>query len=162
VPTARWPDFHEKGIGVFHDHPEVAQYVAWRFEPVTSLAADIRAAADPASRIHVLDIDDGWLSGCNIADLAAATDGATLCVYARPPEAVADGVARARAAVPAGRSLRAGLRLFYPEVASAEEVAARALAAVRAGAEGINFYNYGLVPAARLDWVRAAAEAIRA
>jgi hypothetical protein len=75
---------------------------------------------------------------------------------------VADGVARARAAVPADRTLRAGLRLFHPEVASAEDVAARAVAAMRAGAQGINFYNYGLVPAARLDWVRAAAEALRA
>ena len=25
-----------------------------------------------------------------------------------------------------------------------------------------NFYNYGLVPAARLDWVRAASDAVRA
>ena len=161
VPAPRWPDFARRGIGVFRGHPEVATYVAWRFEPVTSLAAEIRARADPASRIHVLDIDDGWLSGCHLADLAAATDGATLCVYARPPEAVADGVARARAAVPADRGLRAGLRLFHPEVASADDVVARARAAVRAGADGINFYNYGLVPAARLDWVRAAAEALR-
>jgi hypothetical protein len=140
----------------------VADFIRWRFEPVTSLAADIRAAADPASRIHVLDIDDGWLSGCDLAALAAATDGATLCVYARPPAAVAEGVGRARAAVPAGRDLRAGLRLCHPEVASAADVAARAVAAVRAGAQGLNFYNYGLVPAARLDWVRAAAEALRA
>jgi hypothetical protein len=157
VPAPRWPDFSE---GVFSDHPEVARYVAWRFEPVTSLAADIRAAADPASRIHVLDIDDGWLSGCDLADLARATDGATLCVYARPPEAVAQGVARARAAIPDGKTLRAGLRLFHSDVARAEDVAARAVAAVQAGAEGLNFYNYGLVPAARLDWMRAAADAL--
>ena len=162
VPSPRWPDFQARGMGIFDNYPEVSHYVAWRFEPVSSLAADIRAAADPASRIHVLDIDDGWLSGCNLTDLAAATDGATLCVYARPPAAVADGVARARAAVPADRTLRAGLRLFHPEVASAEDVAARAVAAMRAGAQGINFYNYGLVPATRLDWVRAAAEALRA
>lgn len=161
LPAPRWPDFARRGIDIFDDHPEVASYVAWRFEPVTSLAAEIRAAANPASRIHVLDIDDGWRSGCDLPGLAAATDGATLCVYARPPEAVADGVGRARAAVPAGRTLRAGLRLFHPEVASAEDVAARAVAAVRAGAEGLNFYNYGLVPAARLDWVRAAADALQ-
>jgi len=161
VPAPRWPDFSSRGPDVFAEAPEVGAYVRWRFEPVTSLAAEIRENADPASRIHVLDIDDGWLSGCNLADLARVTDGVTLCVYARPPEAVAAGVARARAAMPPEKSLRAGLRLFFPEVASAEDVAARARAAIGAGASGINFYNYGLVPAARLDWVRAASDAVR-
>jgi hypothetical protein len=161
VPSQRWPDFHARGDDVFAEAPEVQAYVSWRFEPVTSLAAAIRDAADPASRIHVLDIDDGWLSGCNLGDLAQAADGVTLCVYARPPQAVAASVAKARAAMPADRSLRAGLRLFYPEVASAADVAARATAAIGAGATGLNFYNYGLVPAARLDWVRAATDAVR-
>jgi hypothetical protein len=161
VPVPRWPEFRAGGPDVFAEAPEVEAYVRWRFEPVTSLAAEIRAAADPASRIHVLDVDDGWLSGCDLADLAAATDGVTLCVYARPPAAVAAGVARAQAVLPPGRLLRAGLRLFHPEVASAADVAARAQAAVGAGATGINFYNYGLIPAARLDWVRAASDAVR-
>jgi hypothetical protein len=162
VPAPRWPDFSSRGPDLFAAAPEVESYVRWRFEPVTSLAADIRAAADPASQIHVLDIDDGWLSGCDLAAQAAATDGITLCVYDRPPEAVAAGVAKAHAAMPAGKSLRAGLKLYWPEVTSAEDVAARAKAAVTSGATGINFYNYGLIPAARLDWVGAASDAVRA
>lgn len=162
VPAARWPDFSRLGPDVFSAAPEVEAYVRWRFEPVTSLAAEIREKAHPASQIHVLDIDDGWLSGCNLTDLARVTDGVTLCVYARAPEAVRAGVARARAAMPPDKTLRAGLRLFHPEVASAKDVADRASAAIGAGATGINFYNYGLVPAARLDWVRAASDAVRA
>jgi hypothetical protein len=162
VPAARWPDFSTRGPDLFAATPEVEAYVSWRFEPVTSLAADIRAAADPASQIHVLDIDDGWLSGCDLAAQAAATDGITLCVYDRPPEAVAAGVAKAHRAMPAGKSLRAGLKLYWPEVTSAEDVAARAKAAIKSGATGINFYNYGLIPAARLDWVGAASDAVRA
>ena len=160
LPARRFGSFD--GPEVFAVAPEVESYVRWRFEPVTSLAREIRAHADPASRIHVLDIDDGWLSGCNLADLARATDGITLCVYDRAPDSVATGVAKARAAMPPGRSLRAGLRLFHPEVASAEDVVARARAALGAGASGLNFYNYGLIPAARLDWVRAASDAARA
>jgi hypothetical protein len=162
VPAPRWPDFRTRGTDVFAEAPEVEAYVRWRFEPVTSLAHEIRAAADPASEIHVLDIDDGWLSGCDLADLGGATDGVTLCVYARPPGAVAAGVAKARAAMPPGKSLRAGLRLFYPDVASAEDVTGCTRAAIGAGASGVNYYNYGLVPAARLDWVRAASDAVRA
>jgi hypothetical protein len=161
LPVPRWPDFIARGPEAFAATPDVEAYVRWRFEPVTSLAAAIREQADPASQIHVLDIDDGWLSGCNLRELAGATDGVTLCVYARPPDAVAAGVAKARAALPPGRSLRAGLRVFHPEVSSAEDVAARARAAIDAGASGVNFYNYGLIPAARLDWVRAASDAVR-
>ena len=162
VPAPRWPYFPAHGPEQFAGAPEVEAYVRWRAEPITSLAREIRAHADPAARIHVLDIDDGWLSGCDLSALAAATDGVTLCVYDRPPHAVAAGVAKARAAMPPDRELRAGLRLFHPEVASAQDVAARAQAAIGAGASGINFYNYGLVPAARLDWVRAASDAVRA
>lgn len=162
VPAARWPDFSTRGPEVFAAAPEVDAYVRWRFEPVTSLAAAIRDAADPASQIHVLDIDDGWLSGCDLRAQAQATDGITLCVYDRPPEAVAAGVAKARAAMPPDRSLRAGLRLFYPEASSAESVTASAQAALGAGASGLNFYNYGLVPGARLDWLGAASRAVRA
>ena len=160
LPAQRFERFD--GPEVFSGAPDVESYVRWRFEPVTSLAREIRAHADPASRIHVLDIDDGWLSGCNLADLAHATDGITLCLYDRAPDSVAAGVAKARAAMPPDRSLRAGLRLFHPEVASAEDVVARTRAAIGAGASGLNFYNYGLIPAARLDWVRAAADAARA
>jgi len=161
LPAPRWPDFATRGADVFAPAPEVEAYVRWRFEPVTSLAAEIRDRADPASRTHVLDIDDGWLSGCNLGDLAGATDGVTLCVYARGPDAVATSIARARAVMPPGRTLRAGLRVFYPEVASAADVADRTQAAIGAGATGINFYNYGLIPAARLDWVRAACDSVR-
>jgi hypothetical protein len=79
-------------------------------------------------------------------DLAAASklcDGAILCCYDMEPDAVADG-----------------LRVFYPEVSGPAVLAARAKAAVDAGADGVNFYNYGLIPAKRLDWVKAAVDAI--
>jgi len=56
--------------------------------------------------------------------------------------------------------LGAGYRVFYPEVTSADDIAARAKAAVDAGADGINFYNYGLIPAKRLAWVRRAVDGV--
>jgi hypothetical protein len=42
------------------------------------------------------------------------------------------------------------------------DLVAGAEAAVKAGAQGINFYNYGLVPGARLDWMRQAIAAASA
>ena len=38
---ARWPDFPAAGLDVFRPHPEVYDYLTWRFEPVTSLVAEI-------------------------------------------------------------------------------------------------------------------------
>jgi hypothetical protein len=45
-------------------------------------------------------------------------------------------------------------------VTSGSELADRASAAVNAGADGINFYNYGLIPQKRLDWVRQAVDRV--
>jgi len=41
----------------------------------------------------------------------------------------------------------------------AADIVQRTTAALRAGATEIDYYNYGLVPAARLDWVRDAVAA---
>lgn len=161
IPAPRWPDFRDRGIAVFDAHPEVQAYVAWRFEPVTSLVAAIREAADPASRIHVIDIDDGWLSGSDLAALGRATDGIMLCVYDRTPDAVGEAVAKVRTVLGPDRFLGTGFRVFYPEMSGGDALAARVRAAREAGAGGANFYNYGLIPAARLDWVAEAARAAR-
>jgi hypothetical protein len=71
-----------------------------------------------------------------------------------PPEQVSDLMKAGRAALGPDKYLGAGYRVFYPEVHSGDELAARAKAAIEAGADGINFYNYGLIPEKRLDWVR--------
>jgi len=53
------------------------------------------------------------------------------------------------------------MRVFYPEMQGPDDLAIRAQAARKAGVTEINFYNYGLVPASRLDWVRAATDAVK-
>ena len=159
VTAPRWPDFAAQGPDVFRDHPEVYAYAAWRFEPVTSLCAAVREAADPRSKIHVLD--DGWTCGNDMAALARATDGIIFCAYDRTAEKVGADLAAASAAIGADRHLGAGMRVGYPEMKGPDDLAVRSRAAARAGAVEINYYNYGLVPAARLDWVRAGADATR-
>ncbi len=65
-------------------------------------------------------------------------------------------IGRGRAALGPDKFLSAGFRLFNGEVGGAEGLTARVDACVEAGANALNFYNYGLVPAPRLDWIRAA------
>jgi len=160
VPAARWPDFATRGPAVFDAWPEIAAFIAWRFRPVTTLVADIRAAAHAASKVHVIDVHGGWQTGSDLAALGRACDGIMLCVYGKGPEDIAADLALARAAIGPDRHLGAGLRVFYPEVPGPDTLRAQTQAARAAGADGINYYNYGLIPSARLDWVGGACRAI--
>jgi len=160
VPAPRWPDFVTGGPDVFRENPEVEAFVRWRFDPVTGLIAAIRDEADPRVRIDVLDINDGWRSGSDLAAVARICDGVVFCAYDRSPAALEADTAKVRALLVDGVKLGVGMRLFHPEMRSAEDIATRSLAAIRAGATEIDYYNYGLVPAARLDWVRAATDAV--
>ncbi|TIU12312.1 MAG: hypothetical protein E5W49_27310, partial [Mesorhizobium sp.] len=81
---------------------------------------------------------------------------AILCAYEMQAGDVAGLTAAGRTALGAEKFLGVGYRLFYPEMAGPEILAAKVKPALAPDVDGINFYNYGLVPAARLDWVRAA------
>ena len=155
LPAPRWPDFVAAGPSVFDAYPEVRDYVRWRFEPVTSLVREIREAAHPASEVRFIDIKGGWLFGSDLAAIASVCDGIVFCAYDAEPVQLARDVADAVSAA-SGKPVIAGLRLFVPELDGPEKLAAKVHAACSAGAAGCNFYNYGLVPAARLDWVGAA------
>lgn len=156
TPQHRFPDFPASGLDTFRPWPALHDYMVWRFEPVTSLVAELRDVADPATRVLMIDLKDGWLGGCDLAALGKACDGAILCAYDMQPDSVAALLAEGRAVLGPDKFLCTGYRLFYPEMASADVLAAKVAPALDAGIDGINFYNYGLVPAARLDWVKAA------
>jgi hypothetical protein len=155
VPARRFADFPASGIDTFAPWPELHAYLLWRFEPVTSLVEEIRAAADPATRVVIIDLKDGWLGGCDLAALGKVCDGAILCAYDMQAGDVAQLLAAGRTALGPDKFLGTGYRLFYPEMSDASVLAAKVKPALEAGV-GINFYNYGLVPAARLDWVKQA------
>jgi hypothetical protein len=156
VPSRRFPDFPGGGLDTFKPWPELHAWLMWRFEPVTSLVAELREVADPATKVLMIDLKDGWLGGCDLAALGKICDGAILCAYGTQPVGVEALLAWGREALGPQKFLGAGYRLFFPEMSSAEMLAAKVEPAVGGPVDGINFYNYGLVPAARLDWVRGA------
>lgn len=160
VPEKQFADFPDAGIDAFRTHPELHAFLTWRAEPVTSLIGEIKAAADPATRIVLIDLKDGWLGGVDLEAVGKLCDGAILCCYGMTPEAVRDVIRTGRAMLGPDKFLGLGLRVFYPEVDGPAILAARTKAAVDAGADGVNFYNYGLIPAKRLDWVKEAVVAI--
>ncbi|AMM86986.1 hypothetical protein [Martelella sp. AD-3] len=160
VPAKQFPDFPQAGNDAFSAYAALRAFLEWRSEPVTSLIAEIRAAADPESRVVLIDLADGWMGGVDLQAVGEVCDGAILCCYFMEPEAVTALMKTGRAALGPNKYLGAGYRVFYPEVTSADALAARAKAAIEAGADGINFYNYGLIPEKRLDWVRRAVDVL--
>jgi hypothetical protein len=160
IPAKQFPDFPAAGIDAFRAWPALHAMLHWRTEPVISLIKEIRDQADPATKIVLIDLKDGWLGGVDLEAVGKVCDGAILCCYFMPPAETAALMKSGRAALGPNKYLGAGFRVFYPEVTSADDLAARARAAVEGGADGINFYNYGLIPAKRLDWVRAAVDSL--
>lgn len=160
VPERQFADFPDAGIDAFRAYPELHAFLAWRTEPVTSLIGAIKAAADPSTRIVLIDLKDAWLGGVDLDAVGKLCDGAILCCYDMTPEAVGDVIRTGRAILGPEKFLGLGLRVFYPEVDGPEILTARVKNAVEAGVDGVNFYNYGLIPAKRLDWVGETVAAI--
>ncbi len=153
VPEARWPDLLTRGIDAFLENPEVHEYLMWRSEPVTSLLEEMRGRADPSTKLYLIDLKDGWLGGSDLAAAARVCDGVILCAYDMVPDEVATLMREGRRIVGSDRFLGTGFRLFTPELSGPQAVVERTAAALDAGCDGINYYNYGLVPQARLGWV---------
>jgi hypothetical protein len=155
----RWPDFTSRGPAVFaDDFPEIHDYVVWRHAPVTSLIEEIRAVVPARTKVLFIDIDGGWRFGCDLAAISRVCDGVVLCRYDRKAADLAPLVEATAAAMPAGRHLSVGLQVFTPNLSGPDDLAERVAAAKAAGATAFNFYNYGLIPRARLDWVGNALE----
>ena len=160
IPSKQFDTFPAAGIDAFKAWPALHAFLQWRTEPVTSLIKEIKDNADPATRIVLIDLKDGWLGGVDLEAVGKICDGAILCCYFMPPDQIAEVMKEGRAILGPDKYLGIGFRVFYPEVTSAADLAARAKAAIEAGADGINFYNYGLIPAKRLDWVRQAVDGL--
>jgi hypothetical protein len=74
------------------------------------------------------------------------------CGYATSQEQILSNLENVRCVIGANKTLIAGFQLFYPEVSDRADFAARTDAALQV-ADGCNYYNFGLVPNARLSWL---------
>jgi hypothetical protein len=156
APNPRFPDFPARGIETFRPFPALYEYLLWRSEPVTSLIAEIKARAHPSSQIVLIDFAGGWLGGCDLKAIGKVCDGALLCIYGLTPDKGADVIKQGRSSLGPEKFLGAGFRLFEGDVGGANGLRDCVNASIDSGANGLNFYNYGLIPAPRLDWIRSA------
>jgi len=157
LPARQFPGFPAEGIGAFAGEGALYDYLRWRNEPVTSLVARAREFARAESggrtRVFLIDFAGSWWGGVDIAQAAQGVDGVLYCAYFQKAGEVAAALAPVRAAL-AGKPLAVGYQLFHPNVADKADLVARVAAAGEV--QGLNFYNLGLVPPARLGWIAAA------
>ncbi|WP_274630611.1 hypothetical protein [Arvimicrobium flavum] len=154
-PERTFPAFPDQGIEAFRSIPALHDYLRWRETVVTSLVGEIRAEAHPDTKVVVISDASTWYAGLDLEEVARACDGLLLCLYGAPTSTVA-GIADMRRAIGPKKFLGAGFRLFHPEMTGPEELAEVSETAIDAGATGVNYYNFGLVPAKRLQWIRQA------
>mgnify|MGYP002777766004 CR=1 FL=1 len=138
--------------GAFADRPALHAFLRWRPRQVAGLLAELRAACPAPTRLLLIDWEGSWQSGVEPALCAPHLDGALFCAYTQGPAAIPALLAPWRALVP---EVVAGFQLFHPTVRDAADLAAR-VRATEGLATGLNVYNLGLVPPARLGWLRAA------
>ena len=162
TPVSRFPEFPEKGIDTFASVPALHDYLVWRQDPVMSLITEMRQLAHPDSQVLLVDGPAAWRGGVDFDRLASACDGMILCLYGQTPQETGAAVSAIRNRLGADAKLILGLSAFQSAVPSAEALCHAAIAGATAGADGLNFYNYGLVTRPRLGWMGEATAAFRA
>jgi hypothetical protein len=155
LPQRSFPDFPAAGFAAFDSEPALAAFLRWRPQAVTELVAQVAAGVPGATELAVIDYDGSWTGGLDIAALAPHLGGVLYCAYFAPPEQIGALLAPVKAALGPTKRLTAGFQLFHPNLTDAADLADR-VAAAKAYADGLNFYNLGLVPPARMAWMRDA------
>jgi hypothetical protein len=150
--------------------PDVlVEFARARTPVVTSLAAEVAdAVAAAGSRLTFIDLTgamkgyadglptgapaaaDAWQLGIDPVSLARTVPSYAVLCYAQEAGRIAEDVAAYRAALGPDTELRAVLRPGHPDTTSAEHLAAKAEAARTAGADTIDYYQYGLATLADL------------
>ena len=152
LPARQFPGFAAEGPGAFRDYPALMAYLGWRSTPVTTLIAEASVACHPDTRLLLIDAVGTWASGVDLAAVIPHLGGILHCAYATPVGGIAGLMAETRAALGPDKVLIAGFQLFHPQVHDAADLRAR-VAATAGHVDGLNFYNLGLVPPKRLDWI---------
>lgn len=157
LPAPPRDGFPARGADAFADCPALHAYLLWRPRQVAGLLARLKTACRAPTRLLLIDWEGSWAGGVDPGLCLPHLDGVILCAYVAPPERIGPLLGSLRARMATGQALVAGFQLFHPNLADADDLVAR-VGATSGLADGLNFYNLGLVPPARLRWIAAALE----
>lgn len=151
--------FMAAGLEYFAASPAVYDYLKWRSTVVTSLATELQAITPERTKLYFLSLltpDKSWLFGVDFQAIGRVNDGIVVCCYDSDARQVGGDMAQSVAQIQGATDMLTGLRVFYPEVHQETELIEKVKGALGAGTQGFVFYNYGLIPKPRLDWIKRA------
>ncbi|HWC78754.1 MAG TPA: hypothetical protein VG756_02205 [Pseudonocardiaceae bacterium] len=94
---------------------------------------------------------DTWRIGVDPAAIGALVKDYVVLAYARKEQRITEDIAAYRELLGPDRRLRAVLRPGEPDTDDAAHLAAKVSAVRKAGADSVDFYNYGMCPLPVLD-----------
>ncbi len=155
LPAPSRPGFPDRGPEAFADRPALLAYLRWRPRQVSALLAELKAACASTTRLLLIDWEGSWAGGVDPDTALPTVDGVLFCAYVQPPDQIATLLQGFRQRLRPNQTVTAGFQLFHPNIADEADLVAR-VSATHGLADGLNFYNLGLVPPARLGWIAAA------
>ena len=140
---------------------ELAAFMRWRCQTVTSLVAEIRAAVPEPVRVAVIPsvarpTGNCWYEGTDLAALSRDGHIIEACFYEPSVERIKADLADIRRRLPASGALRGILRPSWPDLETGAEVAAAVNLLDAGGVEGVSFYNWGFLRERNLKYIAAA------
>ena len=157
-----------------HAGPDLAAFVDRRRDSVTALVSEVaKALAEEGCGLTYLDITgamkgyadgtptgaltahDSWRLGIDVSAISPLVTTYSMLAYTIDESRIAADVRAYREAI-GDRELRVVLRPGLPDTRDAGHLAAKVRAAKEAGADAVDFYNYGMTPLSVLDRIPGA------
>ncbi len=153
-------------------------YLDTRLETVTSLAAEVSAAAGADTSVAFLDLSGaekgfatgyptgdaaptiGWQMGIDVAALAEVCETIEATGYAVDPDRLSLDLDAYQTLVADTSRLGLMLRPMPPDCRSADNLVAKVALARERGLKRIDFYHYGFCRLRSLDWIRESLTAV--
>jgi hypothetical protein len=147
-------------------------YLDARTETVTSLTAEVSAAAGAGTSVAFLDLSGaekgfatgqptgdaaptiGWRTGIDVTSLAEVCDTIETTGYAADPDRLSFDLDAYRPLLADASRLGLVLRPMPPDCRSADNLVAKVALARKRGLKRLDFYHYGFCRLRSLDWIR--------
>jgi hypothetical protein len=164
-------------LAAFGDE-RLLEYLDARLETVTSLAAEVSAAAGADTSVAFLDLSGaekgfamghptgdaaptiGWQIGIDVATLAEVCETIEATGYAADPDRLSLDLDAYQTLVADTSRLGLMLRPMPPDCRSADNLVAKVALARERGLKRIDFYHYGFCRLRSLDWIRESLTAV--
>lgn len=142
-------DSPASGVQDLFDDAEFMAYRTWQADQVVSLSQEIRDAVK-AANFQAQIFHFAALDGSDADERLIATGDGILTGYASSDE---DATRRAKRAAACGKRVHGQIRAIAPDTTDPAMIASRMEAWRASGVDGVDIYNYGLMPGVMWDAV---------